>query len=159
MKTVDVKRCGVFVLVLVLGVLSGGLILGCSDEDGSDILPDLVLSTNSLEFGEINIDTSSVQTLALRNLSNETITVERVTVTDDIFVVGGYYYYTTGQLVELEVPFTIQETEPRTLYVRFTPTEAKEYTGTLIIESRDADLNIEKDLVDLSGTGVTPPEI
>ena len=159
MMTLDVKRCGVLWLVLVLSVFSGALFLGCSDEDNEDILPDLILSTNSLEFGEIVVDTSSVLVLTVRNLSNDAITVDRVTITDTAFEIGGYYYYTTGQLVELEVPFTIAETEAKPLYVRFTPIEAKAYTGTLVIESKDADLNIEKDLVDLSGTGVTPPEI
>jgi len=151
------KRLNVFSILLVIGVSFSVFLSGCSgDDDIADILPDISLSVSSLDFGQVDVGSFFIETVSIRNLTNENVSVERVTSTNDAFRVGGYY--TEGQLVDLEVPFTIEGDGSRTLYIGFYPDEAKEYIGKLVVESRAENSELETDLVDLQGLGSSDQE-
>lgn len=146
------NRRGIFILLLIASVSLGIFFLGCSDSS-NDILPNLFLSVSSLDFGRVDIEVlNAVQTMTIRNLKSGNVTVERVTSTNPVFAVGGYY--TDGQLINLEIPFTIESEGLRILYVGFYPRDLTEYDGKLVIESRDADSRLQTDLIALEGIGV-----
>jgi hypothetical protein len=79
------------------------------------------------------------------------MSIERVTSTNEVFQVGGYFI--DGVLVPLETPFTIEGTGSRTVWIEFSPTEVTTYQGQLVVESVDNSFNPETDLVDLTGVG------
>jgi hypothetical protein len=137
--------------------LVGILLTGCKEETIT-ILPNLILSVTTLDFGSVTISTASlIQTVTLNNPNERSVTVERVTTTNGAFQIGGYYSE-TGELTPLIVPFTIPNTAASTLYIRFYPTETTDYTGKLVIESVDANARTETSLVDLEGIGIPVPE-
>ena len=148
------KRCCLYSLFLILVVGFTVSLSGCTNEEnGFDILPNITLSVTSLEFRPTMVESWDIRTITVNNPSNKDVIVERVTSTSGVFRVGGYY--AGGQLVDLVVPFTIERNGASILYVGFYPEEVKEYTGTLVIESRDADSEYETDIVNLRGTGVS----
>ncbi len=153
------KRPKVFIILLAIGVSFGMLLPGCSDDDNigtiDDILPNVSLSAPSLDFGTVTVETSSIKAITINNLTNGNVTIERVTSTNAVFLVGGYN--TGGELVELELPFTIERNGARAIFVGFYPDEAQEYIGKLVVESSIAGSELETDLVDLKGVGLPDP--
>lgn len=147
------KRYWMYLLFLMLVIGFEIVLSGCvADEDGFDILPNITLSVTSLEFSPITVESWEIRPVTINNPNNEEVIVERVTSTNQGFRVGGYY--AGGRLIDLVVPFTIEGNGANILYVGFYPTEEKEYTGTLVIESRDANAEYERDFVDLRGIGL-----
>jgi hypothetical protein len=141
--------CGVICLV-------GILLAGCSDEE-TKILPNIVLSVTTLDFGSVVInEASAMQTVTLSNPNDQAVTVVRVTLTNATFRVGGYYA-ANGDLTPLVVPFTIPKFAASTLYLKFYPTETTTYTGTIVIESADANARAETNLINLQGIGIPVP--
>jgi hypothetical protein len=140
-----------YIVLLIVAVSVGSLLSGCSDEE-TDILPNISLSITSLNFGAVTIGEFVIQTATINNLQNGDMVIERVTSTNTGFRVGGYY--ANGELVALALPFTIEEDAARTLYIGFYPTEAREYTGKLVIESVDDNDRAQTDLVNLTGLGL-----
>lgn len=147
------KRCCLYSLFLIVVGFTVSL-SGCTNEEnGFDILPNITLSRSELDFGEWKVGTEQIRPVTLNNPNNKDVVVERVTSTNEGFLVGGYF--ANGRLIELVVPFIIEGNGASTLYVGFYPREEKEYTGTLVIESRDADSGYETDIVNLRGIGVS----
>ncbi len=153
------KRPKVFIILLVIGVSFGMFLPGCSDDDNidtiDDIFPNVSLSASSMDFGTVLVEASSVKAITISNLTNGNVTIERVTSTNAAFLVGGYY--TNGELITLELPFTIEGNGARAIYVGFYPDEAQEYIGQLVVESSIAGSELETDLVDLKGVGLPDP--
>ncbi|MBD3308071.1 hypothetical protein GF339_16620 [candidate division KSB3 bacterium] len=152
MMRVHKKFC---LLSLILLFVSAGLLVGgCSDDDSTtdDFLPNVTMSINALDFGEIPLDTFLIETVTIRNLLNENVTIERVTSTNEVFRVGGYF--AGGNLFELEVPFTIEPNGARTLYIGFYPDAEGNFVGKVVIESTSETSGDETDLVDLQGVGL-----
>jgi len=149
------KRFRIYFFFLIFGVSFGVFLSGCvNDEDTIEILPNVILSVTTLDF-QANVGGFFIRTVTVSNPNNEDIIVERVTSTSEGFRVGGYFV--NGELIDLTIPFTIERNGAVPLYVGFYPTEQKEYSGTLVIESRDANSGYETDLVDLRGIGL--PEL
>ena len=101
------KRCCLYSLFLILVV---GFIVsssGCTNEEnGFDILPNITLSVTSLDFGQVNVGRFLIRTVTINNPSNEDVIVERVTSTNEGFLVGGYFV--NNELIALVVPFVIE---------------------------------------------------
>lgn len=151
------NRIKTIAVLLVTGICLGVLLAGCSDEDTEDILPNVVPSVTSLDFGEVAVGQSFVATVTINNLTGDNVIVERVTSTNAVFRVGGYFG--NNQLVALETPFGIEANASRTLYIGFYPEQAQEYRGKVVIESAAEDASDEEtDLVDLLGVGVLSAE-
>ncbi len=128
-----------------------GLLAGCSDSDSvSDFLSDISLSVNALNF-TATVNGNQFQTVTIKNLASENITVDRVTSTNVAFKVGGYVI--DQKLVALELPVTIEPNGARVIYIGFYPTEATTSTGKLVVESTDTQGDPETDLIELTGVG------
>jgi hypothetical protein len=141
--------CGVVCLV-------GILLAGCTEEE-TKILPNMVLSVTTINFGSVIVnEASAMQTVTLSNPNDQAVTVVRVTSTNAAFRVGGYYA-ANGELDPLVVPFTIPKLAASTLYLKFYPTETTAYTGKIVIESADTNVRTETNLVDLQGIGIPVP--
>lgn len=144
----DIKKFTI-ILLFCLGLL----LSGCSDDDTDDILPNVVLSVNELNFEEVDLDAFRIETVTVRNLTNGNVIIERVTSTNDVFQVGGYF--ASNQLIELETPFTIEANGARTLYIGFYPDAVQAFVGKVVIESvTENSTREETDLVDLQGVGI-----
>lgn len=139
-------------VALLISVIS--MLAGCSDSDDpiSEFLSDISVSVSALNFTAA-LNTSQFQTVTIKNLASENVTVERVTSTNDAFTVGGYV--TDQNLIPLELPVTIEPSGARVIYVGFYPTQAETYLGKLVVESTDTQGEIETDLINLTGVGYT----
>ncbi|GAK59701.1 hypothetical protein U27_06686 [Candidatus Vecturithrix granuli] len=151
------NRINMITVLLITGLCMGILLAGCSDEDTDSILPNVVLSLTSLNFGEVNVGQFFVATVTVRNLTSGNVIVERVTSTNDVFQVGGYF--SNNQLIALEMPFSIETNASRTLYIGFYPQAEQQYEGKVVIESITEDTSRqETDLLDVLGVGVSNQE-
>jgi hypothetical protein len=131
------------------------LLASCSSSDPDDFFPDVSVSVTALNFRTI-VDKYELQTVTVKNLnSSENVVIERVTSTNEVFQIGGYF--TDKELVPLETPITIEGNGARTIYVGFYPEEVTSYEGKLVIESLDASDNPETDLVTLNGVSLSDP--
>lgn len=139
-------------VALFISVIS--MLVGCSDSDDpiSEFLSDISVSVSSLNFTAA-VNTSQFQTVTIKNLASENVTVERVTSTNTAFTVGGYV--TDQNLIPLELPVTIEPSGARVIYIGFYPTKAETYVGKLVVESTDTQGELETDLIDLTGVGYT----
>lgn len=139
-------------IALFISVIS--MLVGCSDSDDpiSEFLSDISVSVSSLNFTAA-VNTSQFQTVTIKNLASENVTVERVTSTNTAFTVGGYV--TDQNLIPLELPVTIEPSGARVIYIGFYPTKAETYVGKLVVESTDTQGELETDLIDLTGVGYT----
>lgn len=143
--------------LLLLGLCVGLVFAGCSDEDTENILPNVALSINSLDFGQVDLDAFGLETVTVKNLTNENVIIERVTSTNDAFQIGGYF--ASNRLIVLETPFTIEANGARTLYIMFQPDAVGEYEGKVVIESRNENSSKKQtDLVELQGVGYLSEE-
>ncbi|MFN3820765.1 MAG: choice-of-anchor D domain-containing protein, partial [bacterium] len=107
-------------------------------------IPDIALSEESHDFGEVPVGESGEWVLRLSNLGTSELTISAIS------VVQGEEAFSTNW--EEEVVLGINESYD--LHVFFTPEEIREYAGELLIESDDPD---EGELsVALSGIGVRP---
>ena len=136
----------------IMLICCAGMLAGCSDSDDpiSEFLSDISVSVSALNFTAA-VNTSQFQTVTIKNLASENVTVERVTSTNDAFTVGGYV--TDQNLIPLELPVTIEPSGARVIYVGFYPTQADTYLGKLVVESTDTQGEIETDLINLTGVG------
>ncbi len=151
------NRIKTIALLCVLGMSLGLLLTGCSDEDRKDILPNVVLSLTSLDFGEVNVGQFFVATVTVNNVTGGSVIIERVTSTNNAFQIGGYY--SNNQLIALETPFSIEANAARTLYIGFFPQTTQEHKGKIVIESiTESSSRQETDLLDVLGVGVSNQE-
>ena len=151
------NRIKTMIVLFVTGICLGALLTGCSDDDTDSLLPNVVPSVSFLDFGEVTVGQFFVATVTISNLTSDNVTIERVTSTNEVFRVGGYFG--SNQLIALETPFGIEANASRTLYIGFYPQQAQEYEGKLVIESTTDDSSEqETDLVDLLGVGVSNQE-
>lgn len=141
-----------FLLLLWIAGISFTVILsGCSSSTTEDFLPNVTISVPALNF-DATVGSSQLQTVTINNLSNQNMSIERVTSTNEVFQIGGFF--SEGALIPLDTPFTIEGNGSRTVWIEFSPTEVTTYQGKLVVESVDSNFNRETDLVDLSGIGL-----
>ena len=143
----------------VVGVMCCVSVLaGCSGSDDNDAIDSIVdffsdisLSVSALNF-TANVNAYQVQTFTITNLGTANMTIDRITSTNAAFQIGGYF--TDEKLIALETPIIIEGKGARAVYIGFYPTEAKTYTGKVVVESTNANDAAETDLISLSGVGV-----
>ena len=101
----------------------------------------LNVSSTSLSFGNINVNTAATQTVTLSSGGTSAVTVTAATVAGSGFTVSGVTF-----------PITLTGTQTATLTVQFDPTTAGAATGELTLTSNSA--SGTSTLISLSGTGV-----
>ena len=106
--------------------------------------PDIQLSANSHSFGDVQVGTHADWNLAISNIGDGVLKVDRVTSNDPAFTI-----------TSSEFPWQIPSSGRLNVTVRFLPTEGKLYSGTLTIVSNDPD---EPEVhVSVEGTGTDVP--
>ncbi|MDP8286332.1 MAG: choice-of-anchor D domain-containing protein, partial [Candidatus Electryonea clarkiae] len=110
---------------------------------GTGIEPVITLDPlNEVDFGDVLVDFNGNATFDIDNTGDADFTVYDVASSDGAFSV------TNGTV------FTVDANSSRTVNVRFSPTAAGDYTGTLTITSEEIDDIVEVDY--FVGTGIEP---
>jgi Abnormal spindle-like microcephaly-assoc'd, ASPM-SPD-2-Hydin len=102
--------------------------------------PQLTISTASLSFGSVTVNTATTQPLTLTSTGTTPVTVNSATIAGAGFtIVGGGF------------PVTLNPTQTLTLQLQFDPTTAGALTGQITINSNSTTGNTA--VIALSGTG------
>ena len=101
--------------------------------------PQMTISVepSSLAFGDVNVGESSTKTFSISNTGKAEVKVSGISVPD-------------AYSVDVTTPFTIAVGQSKTVTVTFTPTDDKDYNGSIMITS-DAD---SQPTVTVSGKGI-----
>jgi hypothetical protein len=100
----------------------------------------LTISSSSISFGPVTLDSPSTQSLTLKSTGTSSVTVSSATVSGASFSVGG-----------ISLPETLAPGTSATLDVEFDPTAAGSTSGKLVIASNSSQGS--STTVSLSGTG------
>jgi uncharacterized membrane protein len=134
------------------GNVSGSLTLASNDPSspnttialsGTGVAATFTLSANptSLSFGNVNVGSSSQNSVTLSNSGNSSITISQ-------FIVSGAGFSANG----VATPVTLSPAQTATLNVTFAPTGAGNLTGTVNVSSNAT----STPSISLSGSGVQP---
>lgn len=113
------------------------------DGDDKDLEPELVLSPDYIDFGELRPGESTSATVTLRNVGNVALTLEQVRLEGD----GGF------TLDDVGLDTTLEPDEETTVTLSFTP-QTIEHEAVLAVYSDDPDAS--RSLVELEGFGLIP---
>ncbi|MGA9673305.1 MAG: choice-of-anchor D domain-containing protein [Terracidiphilus sp.] len=102
----------------------------------------LTISTTGLAFGDVTVNTPSIQSITLTSTGFAPITVSSVTISGTGFTMTGPTF-----------PVTLSSGQSATVNVQFQPTTAGAATGQLIVST--ASSNGDPVSIPLTGTGVT----
>lgn len=139
-----------------IGILSGQLEIRSTSSTGSSTTislrgigievasPQLAVSTGSLSFGNVSVNTSTMQSLTITSTGTEPVTVNSAAVIGAGFAVVGETF-----------PVTLAPTQSLTLQVQFSPASTGSVNGKLTINSNSSTESTAE--VTLSGTGVAAP--
>ncbi|MHA2100651.1 MAG: choice-of-anchor D domain-containing protein, partial [Candidatus Kariarchaeaceae archaeon] len=115
--------------------------------NGTGLLPDISVTPDSLNFGDVNVLSDSIKTVSVSNNGNTTLIVSS---TEIVGMDSIQFSITSGQ-----APFTIPAGgNPRDIQIKFTPTSQGLKSAGLQIISNDPYENILD--VPFSGAGVVP---
>ncbi len=103
--------------------------------------PTLSLSTASIDFGDVAMNTPATETLTLSSTGNTAVTVSAASVSGAGFAASGASF-----------PLTLNPNQTATLTLQFDPTVTGSTTGALTVSSNSADGASKR--VGLSGRGV-----
>jgi hypothetical protein len=106
--------------------------------------PQLTVSTGSLSFGDVTIDTSTAQSLTLTSTGTAPVTVNSAVIAGAGFA-----------LADNSLPVRLAPTQSLTLHVQFNPTAVGRATGTLTINSDSSTSHTTE--VALSGMSIAAP--
>ena len=132
--------------------VSGSYAYVADEEAGLIILeflapgPHIHVSATSHNFGSVSVGSYSEWSFSIRNLGSANLTVSSVSSDNPAF-----------EVVSPEFPQDISPEGSLEVKLRFSPTEAKSYAGTITIESNDPDQPSVS--VSLSGEGVAPVSV
>ncbi len=104
-------------------------------------VPAITLSTSSLSFGSVNLNTASPQSITLTSSGTAALTISSATISGAGFSVSGATF-----------PVTLNPNQTATLQVQFDPTAAGAASGSLSISSNTSSGGTST--VALSGTGM-----
>jgi len=123
----------------VLGGFSGvGDWLVRTEPDSlSEIAWDLQVSEETHDFGEVTLDSTVTWELTLTNEAEYPVIIQSVTTDSAVFS------------IEFDDVLTLEPDEEASIPVSFTPTESREYSGSLTVHNKFRDV-----VVELSGIGV-----
>jgi Abnormal spindle-like microcephaly-assoc'd, ASPM-SPD-2-Hydin len=122
---------------------SGTISVSLSGTGTAAAVPQLTVSTGSLAFGNIVVNTTSTQALTLTSSGTSAVTVNSVTVAGGGFAVSGASF-----------PATLNPGQSVTIQVSFDPTVAGAASGTITVSSNSSSSSTTT--VALSGTGTSP---
>jgi len=105
--------------------------------------PDISLSSNSHDFGEVVIGSPEQWELTIYNVGDADLVIDSVSISDAQFTIS-----------ELSYPFTLTPSSDTTVTITFTPVVFGEIGGELSIFSNDPDEG--QFIVDLHGFGLYP---
>jgi hypothetical protein len=105
--------------------------------------PTISVSTDSLAFSAVEISEDSIRTLQIRNLGTQTLTISSFQITGNAF---------SGNV---NTPVSIERGSPLDVPITFSPETASLFTGSIEIESNDADDGTVR--IQLSGEGTLGP--
>jgi Abnormal spindle-like microcephaly-assoc'd, ASPM-SPD-2-Hydin len=119
---------------------TGGTVLVALGGTGTAANPQLTISSGSLSFGSVTVNTATTQSLTLSSAGTTPVTVNSAAITGAGFtIVGGSF------------PVTLNPTQTLTLQLQFEPTTAGALTGQITISSNSTSGSTAA--VALSGTG------
>jgi hypothetical protein len=134
------------------GVVTGGLTIQSNSSTNSTAVvnlsgtgtavsnPQLTISTASLTFGNVTVNTPSTQPVTLTSTGTAPVTINSAALTGTGFTISG-----------ATLPVTLNPTQSVTLNVQFDPTATGTVTGGLTIQSNSSTNSTA--VVNLSGTG------
>ena len=136
------------------GPYDGSVRVISNDPDESQLLipahldvtgaPDISLSATALDFGGVFLTASLTDSIVVTNAGTDQLDITELGSSTPDFEVGAG-------------PFSLDPGERRTVPVTFRPSVASAVTGSLRIQSNDADEG--EVFVALSGTGLVPPDV
>ncbi len=109
---------------------------------GSSPTPGLTVSSASLKFGDVTVNTASTQPVTLTSTGTSPVTINSATLSGSGYTMSGAKF-----------PMILNPTQAVTLHVQFDPAAAGAATGQLTIQSNSSTDNTA--VVNLSGTGTT----
>jgi hypothetical protein len=121
--------------------------------------PMIVVNPTSLEYDEVAVGTTEVQTFTIQNLGDETLT-------GTITTPAGYTVAEAGRSTEVpmtgkasrnSLTFSINAGSSKTYSLSFAPTEAIAYNGNVVIANNST--NEASVSIAVSGTGYIPPTL
>jgi len=128
---------------VTLTASAGGVAESFALQLGASI-PTLGVSTTSLAFGNVGVNSAGTQSVVLTSTGSAYVTVNAAAVSGSAFSGSGASF-----------PLTLSPNQTATLTVQFDPTAAGPASGTLTLSSNSS--TGSSTIVDLSGTGV--PEL
>ena len=111
---------------------------------GTGVLSQLSMSANSLAFGNVDLKTTSTQTLTLTASGTAAVIIDSANLTGSGFSMTG-----------TKLPVTLNSGQTATFQVSFDPSAAGSVTGSVSIASNSGSTALTS-IINLSGTGVTP---
>ena len=121
--------------------------------------PMIVVNPTSLEYGEVAVGTTEVQTFTIQNIGDETLT-------GTITTPAGYTVAEAGRSTEVpmtgkasrnSLTFSINAGSSKTYSLSFAPTEAIAYSGNVVIDNNST--NQTSVNIAVSGSGYIPPTL
>ena len=115
------------------------------------LLPEIELSLDSYNFGEVQWGQTSTAMVTITNVGSETLYISDISLNDDYGVFSIEFVFS--------LPFNLLPGESTDIGVTFGPVAVQSYVGSLVIESNDTDVPLIN--IPLSGAGVladTPSE-
>lgn len=133
-------------ITIVDNVPGGGKVIHTVTLAGTGVQGDLIMSSTSLSFGDVLVDSTETETLTLTNTGTGSLEVT------DVDFVNDQYFETN-----FAFPQTLDPGASIELLVSFTTTLTGVVTDTLIIEDNVAGGSRVTHEVALSGTGISAP--
>ncbi len=121
--------------------------------------PMIMVNPTSLEYGDVAVGNTEVQTFTIQNVGNQTLTGTITTPAGYTVAESGRFakVHTTGKESRNSLAFSINAGASKTYNLSFAPSEAIAYNGNVVIannSSNDPNVNIA-----VSGMGYIPPII
>lgn len=113
------------------------------------IQPEITISPENMNFGYVQVNSTSQQDLIITNTGASDLTVYPLTIgTGDVFT-----------FVNLETPLVLEPDDTLTVAISFTPTAETAYADTIYISSDDPAPGRDLVNVPLLGIGANPPTV
>ncbi len=124
------KATGILIIALLLCAFSSVL---------AD--PVLTLSTNTIDFGAVRVDSTEESSITVSNDGDATLQITLITITG----------LNSANFSGILLPFSLDPTQDTTLVVSFTPSDTGSFSASLNFVSNGGNAS-----VDLLGTGIAP---
>lgn len=133
---------GALLLTASTGESGRVTLLGAGVGEGTSAdSPDIAITPQmTYDFQDVNVGASAVKSFTVANNGNVPLTIASIVASDPAFSVAG----------DFALPMTLAASATRRMDVTFAPTEARAYSGQLVLASNDPDGDLT---LSLRGTG------